>query len=48
MGPKIEAAVDFLSKGGKQVIITRPELISEALNQKAGTRIFAGGGEREP
>jgi len=48
MEPKIEAAVDFLSKGGKQVIITRPELISEALNQKAGTRIFAGGGEREP
>jgi carbamate kinase len=41
MGPKIEAAIDFLSNGGKQVIITRPELVSEALNQKAGTRIFA-------
>lgn len=39
MGPKIEAAIDFLSKGGKQVIITRPELISEAVNGTAGTHI---------
>ncbi len=41
MGPKIEAAIDFLSKGGKEVIITRPELISEALSGEAGTHIFA-------
>lgn len=41
MGPKIEAAIDFLSHGGKEVIITRPELISVALEGKAGTRIFA-------
>lgn len=41
MGPKIEAAADFLSKGGKEVIITRPEQISDALNGNAGTRIFA-------
>lgn len=41
MGPKIEAAIDFLSRGGKEVIITRPELISEALKGRAGTRIFA-------
>jgi len=41
MGPKIEAAIDFLSKGGRQVIITRPELISEAVNRKAGTHIFS-------
>src|ERR1035437_94523 len=41
MGPKIEAAIDFLSKGGREVIITRPELISEALNQKTGTHIFS-------
>ena len=40
MGPKIEAAIDFLSKGGRQVIITRPELICEALSGRAGTRIF--------
>lgn len=41
MGPKIEAAIDFLSHGGREVIITRPELISEALNGHAGTRIFS-------
>ncbi len=41
MGPKIEAAIDFLSKGGTQVIITRPESISDAVNRKAGTRIYA-------
>ncbi len=41
MGPKIEAAIDFLSKGGRQVIITRPELISEAAEGKAGTHIFS-------
>ncbi len=40
MGPKIEAAIDFLSNGGRHVIITRPELISEAVNGKAGTHIF--------
>ena len=41
MGPKIEAAIDFLSHGGNSVIITRPELISEALEGRAGTRIIA-------
>lgn len=41
MGPKIEAAIDFLSHGGREVIITRPELISEALNRRAGTHIFS-------
>jgi carbamate kinase len=41
MGPKIEAAIDFLLNGGKHVIITRPELISEAVNRKAGTHIFS-------
>ena len=39
MLPKIEAAIDFLKNGGKEVIITSPELISEALNNKTGTRI---------
>ena len=41
MGPKIEAAIYFLSNGGREVIITRPELISEALSGRAGTRILA-------
>ncbi len=41
MGPKVEAAIDFLSKGGNEVIITRPELISEAVKGKTGTHIFS-------
>jgi carbamate kinase len=39
MGPKIEAAIEFLEAGGKEVVITRPELMGEALNGRAGTRI---------
>lgn len=40
MGPKIEAAIQFLESGGKQVIITSLGLISEALEGKAGTKII--------
>ncbi|MGI6406138.1 MAG: carbamate kinase [Syntrophaceticus sp.] len=39
MGPKIEAAVTFLEGGGKEVIITLPELIEEAVLGNAGTHI---------
>jgi carbamate kinase len=39
MGPKIEAAIEFLEAGGKEVVITRPELMKEALAGDAGTRI---------
>ncbi len=41
MGPKIEAAVDFLSNGGKEVIITNPERIADAVTGDAGTHIIA-------
>lgn len=41
MGPKIEAAVDFLTDGGKEVIITLPEFLAGALHGKGGTRIVA-------
>ena len=37
MGPKIEAAIEFLEAGGKEVIITRPELMKDALAGSAGT-----------
>ncbi len=40
MGPKIEAAIEFLKNGGEEVIITSPENIGKALKGKAGTRIF--------
>ena len=39
MGPKIEAAIEFLEAGGREVVITRPELMKAALAGRAGTRI---------
>jgi carbamate kinase len=39
MGPKIEAALAYLERGGKLVIITSPENLSEALQGMAGTGI---------
>ena len=39
MRPKIEAAVEFLEAGGKEVIITTPELLESAMEGKAGTVI---------
>lgn len=39
MLPKIEAAVKFLENGGKQVIITTPEKLADAVEGNAGTRI---------
>jgi carbamate kinase len=43
MGPKIEAAIQFLEAGGKKVIITSPELVVQALEGKAGSRIIPDG-----
>lgn len=40
MGPKIEAALDFLSQGGRRVLITQAESLAEALKGGAGTHIF--------
>jgi carbamate kinase len=40
MGPKIEAAVEFLEGGGKEVFITTPEFVDEALEGRKGTRIY--------
>jgi carbamate kinase len=39
MGPKIEAAIDFLEHGGEQVVITDLEHLVPAVAGKAGTRI---------
>ncbi len=41
MGPKIEAAVEFLEAGGKDVIITSPERMEDALRGREGTRIHS-------
>jgi carbamate kinase len=40
MGPKIEAAIDFLEHGGREVIVTLPELALEAFLGSAGTHIY--------
>jgi len=39
MGPKIKAAIKFLTNGGDKVYITLPEKIEEALKGKTGTLI---------
>ena len=40
MGPKIQAAINFLESGGKKVIITSIEKSIEAIQGKAGTTIL--------
>jgi carbamate kinase len=39
MGPKIEAIIWYLERGGKQALITNPENIARALEGATGTRI---------
>ncbi len=39
MGPKIEAALEFLQAGGESVLVTAPERLAEALSERAGTWI---------
>lgn len=41
MGPKIQAAINFIKSGGKKVIITSIEKTGEALKGQAGTTIHA-------
>jgi carbamate kinase len=40
MGPKVEAALKFIDSGGEKVIITDPETLKDALEDRSGTRIF--------
>lgn len=40
MGPKVDAALEFLEGGGREVVITSPELAVEAMEGRAGTRIL--------
>lgn len=39
MGPKVEAAVQFLKAGGRRAVITSVEAIEEALEGRAGTEV---------
>jgi carbamate kinase len=42
MGPKIDAAARFVEAGGREVLITNPESLTEALDRKNGTYVSAG------
>jgi carbamate kinase len=39
MGPKVEAGLDFLRRGGREVIITDIPSLPRALRGDAGTRV---------
>ncbi|MGO9642588.1 MAG: carbamate kinase [Candidatus Acidiferrales bacterium] len=39
MGPKIEAAIDFIEQGGEECIITSTEQVARAVEGEGGTRI---------
>src|SRR5664280_315899 len=41
MGPKIEAAIDFVAQGGKECIITSTEHVARAVRGETGTHIVA-------
>ena len=41
MGPKIRAAMQMITRGGKEVIITSPNRLEEAMAGRTGTRLVA-------
>jgi carbamate kinase len=42
MGPKIEAAIDYIQNGGEKVIITSANHLKASLINRSGTKIIAG------
>jgi carbamate kinase len=41
MGPKIEAAIEFVSQGGGECIVTSAGQVARAIRGQAGTHIVA-------
>ncbi len=39
MGPKVQAAIEFVRGGGREVVITSPQKLREALEGTTGTRV---------
>jgi carbamate kinase len=39
MGPKVQAAIEFVRGGGREVVITSPSKLMEALEGATGTRV---------
>ena len=48
MGPKVEAAIDFVGHGGEEAIITSPGNLLAAVEGKAGTHIRLRTVDHEP
>ena len=46
MGPKIEAAIDFIEQGGEECIITSTEQVAQAIAGNGGTHVIASWGNR--
>jgi carbamate kinase len=44
MGPKIQAAIDYIRAGGKEVLITKASHLKAALLKRSGTRILEANG----
>ena len=44
MGPKIQAAIDYIKAGGKEVLVTKASHLKAALLKRAGTRIIEAKG----
>jgi len=41
MGPKIEAAIEYIQNGGKEVLITSANYLKASLINRSGTKIMA-------
>jgi carbamate kinase len=41
MGPKVEAVIGFIGRGGERAIITSPERLTHALEGRAGTHVLS-------
>jgi len=41
MGPKIEAAIEYIQNGGEKVLITSANHLKASLLNRSGTRIIA-------
>ncbi len=48
MGPKIEAALEFLAAGGCRAVVTSPDQLEAAVRGEAGTEILAHAAARHP
>ena len=46
MGPKVRAAIEFLERGGKEVIITSPSRMEDAVEGRSGTWIMPDSSSR--